>query len=76
MTFYFSGTAAYCIFLICKMFQDRECSKTDSYSWIVIAIASLLWIVVIPISIMELQAKAKKRAKNNLQNIKAPVTDY
>ena len=63
MTFYLSGAGAYCFFLLCRMFGDRECSKTDRASWIVIAIASLFWVLVIPISIWELQAKAKAKVK-------------
>ena len=63
MTFYLSGAGAYCVFLLYKMFEDKECSKTDKASWIVIAIASMFWIVVIPISIVELRAKAKAKAQ-------------
>ncbi len=63
MTFYLSGAGAYCFFLLYRMFSDRECSKTDRASWIVIAIASLFWIVVIPISILEIRAKAKAKAQ-------------
>ena len=63
MTFYFSGAAAYSIFLISKMFQDRECSKTDPLSWLIIATASLLWILVIPISLLEIKAKAQAKAE-------------
>jgi|GEM_PF-2245756 len=63
MTFYLSGAGAYCFFLLCKMFSDRECSKTDRASWIVIALASMFWVVVIPISILEIQAKAKAKAQ-------------
>ena len=80
MTLYFSGTAVYAIFLICRMFQDRECSKTDFLSWTIIALASLLWIVVLPISIMEIQNKAKhnisQKEELELRERNSPITDY
>lgn len=71
MTFYLSGAGAYCFFLLYKMFSDRECSKTDRASWIVIAIASLFWVVVIPVSILELRAKAQ--AKAQLDTVAKPM---
>ena len=71
MTFYLSGAGAYCFFLLCRMFGDEECSKTDRASWIVIAIASLFWIIVIPISILEIQTKAKTKAR--LDAVAKPV---
>ena len=87
MTFYLSGAASYSIFLIYRMFQDRECSKTDALSWAVIAIASLFWIVVIPISIIEIKSKTKakdtfeqtptaKQNENDSEGNNSPVTDY
>ena len=63
MTFYLSGAGAYCAFLLYKMFEDKECSKTDRVSWIVIAIASMFWVIVIPISIVEIRTKAKAKAQ-------------
>ncbi|MGD1918819.1 MAG: hypothetical protein ACFCAD_07970 [Pleurocapsa sp.] len=51
------------------MLQDRECSKTDPLSWSVIAIASLLWVVVLPISIREIQTKAKQN--NTLKEVES-----
>ena len=64
MVLYFSGAATYCLFLIYRMFQDQECSKTDLLSWMVIIIGSLFWIIVIPISILEVQTKAKNQMKS------------
>ena len=63
MTFYLSGAGAYCVFLLLNKFSDRECSKTDPKSWLVVAIASALWLIVIPISLMELRAKSHAKAK-------------
>ena len=54
MTFYLSGAGAYCVFLLFKMFSDRECSKTDRASWMLILLASLFWVIVIPISIVNI----------------------
>ena len=63
MTFYLSGASAYCAFLLLKKFSDRECSKTDPASWLVIAIASTFWIAVIPLSVLEIRAKAKRQSQ-------------
>lgn len=68
MTFYFSGITTYCLFLIYRMFQDKECSKTDLTSWLVITVASLFWIVVIPISILEVCGKVKKTASAKIES--------
>ena len=68
------------------MFQDRECSKTDTTSWTIIAIASMFWIVVIPISIIELRSKTKAKTKaeykdlspknqTEAESINSPLTD-
>ena len=67
MTLYLFGAVAYYIFLIYKMFRDRECSKTEEISWIVITIASLFWVIVIPISIIEIQSKIKVKAQSDLR---------
>lgn len=61
MTFYLSGAGAYCAFLLLRKFSDRECSKTDPVSWLAVAIASALWVIVIPISLIEIRTKAKDR---------------
>jgi len=53
MTLYLSGAGTYCAFLLFSKFSDKECSKTDPISWIVIAIASALWVIVVPISLIE-----------------------
>ena len=62
MTFYLSGASAYCAFLLFKKFSDRD-SKTDPASWMVIAIASAFWIAVIPLSVLEIRAKAKRQSQ-------------
>lgn len=69
MTFYLLGSGAYCTFLLFSKFKDRECSKTELKSWILIAIASTLWIVVIPICLIEIKTKAnaKQQSKNKLE---------
>ena len=63
MTFYLSGAGAYFTFLLFKKFSDRECSKTDLTSWLVIAIASAFWIAVIPLSVLEIRSKAERQAQ-------------
>lgn len=69
MTFYLLGAGTYCTFLLFSKFKDRECSKTELKSWAVIAIASTLWIVVIPICLIEIKIKAnaEQQSKNKLE---------
>ena len=66
MTFYLSGAGAYCAFLLLSKLRDKECSKTDLTSWLVIAIASTFWLIVIPISLIELRAKAKSKPEPDI----------
>ncbi len=75
MTFYLSGAGAYCAFLLFCKFTDRECSKTDPTSWIVVAIASSLWIIVIPISFIEIRTKAKSAKLDAMSNSINSVTN-
>lgn len=63
MTFYLSGAGAYCLFLLFCKFSDRECSKTDPSSWLILTVASTLWIIVLPISLIELMTKAKTKGE-------------
>lgn len=65
MTFYLSGAGAYCLFLLFSKFSDRECSKTDLRSWLVLIVASTLWMIVFPISLIELTAKTKNKRSQN-----------
>ena len=75
MILYLSGTVAYCLFLLTSKFSDKECSKTDPISWLVIAIASSFWIVVLPISLIELINKSKAKLKSKKTPEKMPVDD-
>lgn len=61
MTFYLSGAGIYGVFLLLSKFSDKECSKSDPASWLVLAIASALWIVVVPISLIEITTKLKQK---------------
>ena len=70
MTLYLSGASAYCAFLLFSKFSDQECSKTDPTSWLVIAIASIFWVIVVPISLMEIRSKAK--SKEQLEEMTKP----
>lgn len=63
MIFYLTGAGAYCTFLIFNLFKDRKCPNTDLTSWIVVALASTLWVVVLPISLIEIRTKIKDKAK-------------
>lgn len=75
MTLYLFGSGAYFAFLLFSKFSDRDCSKTNLASWIVIVIASVFWIVVIPISLIELRSKAraKMRLKQTEKSINSEV---
>lgn len=69
MTFYLIGAGTYCAFLTYMMLQDQECSSFDFGSWLVIAIATLLWMIVIPVSILEIFRKNKVQLDNNFSEI-------
>jgi len=72
MIFYLSGAGAYCAFLLFNKFKDKECSKKDPISWLVVAIASSLWIVVIPLSIIELRTKATVNTTDKTSDFGSP----
>lgn len=67
MTLYLVCAGAYFTFLLFSKFCDRECSKTSPVSWLVVVIASALWIFVVPISLIEIKLKAKAKAKARLE---------
>jgi len=69
MTFYLIIAGTYCAFLIYMMSQDQKCSNFDVGSWLVIAIASLLWMIVIPISILEIFKKKSVQLDSNFSEI-------
>ena len=58
MTFYLFSSGAYYAFLLFKKFSDRDCSKTNLASWLVMVVASAFWVFVIPISLVEIRMKA------------------
>ena len=64
---YLVVAGAYFAFLLYGKFSDKECSKTNFASWLVIILASALWILVIPISLIEISFKAY--AKVHLEGI-------
>ena len=74
MIFYLSGAVTYCAFLLFNKFTDQECSKTDPISWLVVVIASTFWMLVIPISIMELRIKARKKNTGKTRDFKTIET--
>ena len=74
MTFYLSGTVAYGLFLLANKFRDRECSKTDPISWLVIAIASTFWVVVLPISLLEIKSKSQAKLRR-AEQIKSQTSE-
>lgn len=62
MTFYLFGAGIYGVFLLIIKFSKKDDSKTDPAAWLVLAIASILWIVVVPISLIEIFTKHKQKA--------------
>ncbi len=61
MTLYLFSAGAYLAFLLFSQFRDKECSKTDFKSWLIVTLASALWIFVIPISLIEIRSKAQAK---------------
>ena len=73
MTLYLVCAGTYCACLLFSKFRDRECSKTNSVSWLIVVFASTLWILVVPISLIEIRfkARAKARLEEELTNSRA-----
>lgn len=63
MTLYLFGAGAYFAFLLFSQFRDQECSKTDFKSWLVVTLASALWLLAIPISLIEIRFKAQAKVR-------------
>ena len=57
MTFYLFSSGAYFTFLLFNKFSDPD-SKTNLASWLVMVLASAFWVLVIPISLVEIRMKA------------------
>ena len=57
MTFYLFSSGAYLAFLLFNKFNDSD-SKTNLTFLLVMIVASAFWIVVIPISLIEIKFKA------------------
>lgn len=70
MTLYLVCAGTYFAFLLFNIFCDRECSKTNFVSWLIVVLTSALWILVVPISLIEIRykAKAKRRLEAELNN--------
>ncbi|NEP15329.1 MAG: hypothetical protein F6J97_00250 [Leptolyngbya sp. SIO4C1] len=63
MNLYFLPAIWVAAILSCIHLSDCTASRGDRYAWVVIAIASILWPIVLPISAVELVRKsARKRA--------------
>ena len=75
MIFYLSGAGLYGAFLLFNLLGDRECPNSDATSWIAIVIASSLWVVTVPLSLLELSSKAKKRSSVATEAIDSTMVD-
>ena len=56
MTFYLFSSGAYFAYLLFNKFSDPD-SKTNLAFWLVMVVASAFWILVIPISLIEIKFK-------------------
>ncbi len=63
MTLYLFSASTYFTFLLFSQFKDNESSKMDSISWLVIILASALWILVIPISLIEIRSRTQAKVR-------------
>lgn len=64
MTFYLFGASLYCAFLLLLIFKHQQNLKITSKSWLVIFIASTFWVLVLPISLLEIVIKDKSQPYN------------
>lgn len=68
MWYFQLGSIAF-LYYLTLFFSDKTTPKNDPTSWIAIFIASSLWIIVVPISFVELISKSiGKRKKNKKDN--------
>jgi hypothetical protein len=51
----------YCLWLLFNTLKDQKNSKTTPLSWLIIFVASTLWTVTIPISLLEIIIKSKAK---------------
>ena len=58
MVIYFFGVLVASTFWLISFLMDEETAKTDLISWSVIAAASILWPIAVPLSWVELLTKA------------------
>ena len=77
MKFYLIVAGVYFLFLLFGKFSDRECSRTNVTSWLIVVSVSALWILVIPISLIEINVKAlaKARLEETKESINSVVGD-
>ena len=68
MTLYLFIAGAYFTFLLFGMLSDPQCSKVDRTSWFILITASAFWIVIIPLSLLEIWSDV--RANERTANIK------
>lgn len=59
---YLVVAVTYFAFLLFNKFSDKECSKTNFASWLIVILASAFWILVIPIALIEISFKAQAKA--------------
>ena len=72
MKLYLVVAGVYFASLLFSKFSDRECSKTNFASWLLVILASAFWILVIPISLIEM--KFKDRAKVPLEETEKSIS--
>jgi RsiW-degrading membrane proteinase PrsW (M82 family) len=60
MTFYLFGAGVYCIFFLFHRFKYQKGLKKNPISWLIIFMASSFWLIVIPISLLEILTNSKE----------------
>jgi RsiW-degrading membrane proteinase PrsW (M82 family) len=60
MTFYLFGAGVYCIVLLFNRFKYQKGLKKNPISWLIIFMASSFWLIVIPISLLEILTNSKE----------------
>ncbi|WP_036485678.1 hypothetical protein [Myxosarcina sp. GI1] len=60
---YLFGACSYFSFLLVLIVEDKESSLKDPIHLTVALLASIFWFIVIPRSLLELKAKADKKAE-------------
>jgi hypothetical protein len=70
---YLLNVAIVALILCCAFFLDSSTPNTHGVSWLVLGLASVLWVVALPLSIVEVMRKVWRRRRTSLKRNPAKI---